>query len=98
MLTEAEVQRSFRTLFKNKDVSPEAFERAEALLDELRAESPLRHRLSLELEEIRKRDHDELIEMVTRALHYKSLLKIALAASTPEDAHNVVEVIEQARS
>lgn len=53
---------------------------------------------SRELEEIRKRDHDELIEMVTRALHDKSLLKIALAASTPEDAHNVVEVIEQARS
>jgi RNA-binding protein YhbY len=53
---------------------------------------------SRELEEIRKRDHDELIQMVTRALHDKSLLKIALAASTPEDAHNVVEVIGQARS
>jgi RNA-binding protein YhbY len=53
---------------------------------------------SRELEEIRKRDHDELIEMMTRALHDKSLLKIALAASTPEDAHNVVEIIEQARS
>jgi hypothetical protein len=53
---------------------------------------------SRELEEIRKRDHDELIQMVTRALHDKSLLKIALAASTPEDAHNVVEVIRQARS
>jgi hypothetical protein len=48
------VQRSFRNLFKSKDVPPDAFERAEALLDELRAESPLRHRLSLELEEIRK--------------------------------------------
>ena len=55
MLTEAEVQRSFRNLFKNKDVpSPETFDRAEALLEELRAESPLRHRLSVELEEIRK--------------------------------------------
>lgn len=54
MLTEAEVQRSFRNLFKSKDVPPETFERAEALLDELRAESPLRHRLSVELEEIRK--------------------------------------------
>lgn len=54
MLTEAEVQRSFRILFKSKDISPDAFEKAEALLDELRAESPLRHRLSLELEEIRK--------------------------------------------
>ena len=51
-----------------------------------------------ELEEIRKRDHDELIELMTRALHDTSLLKIALAVSTPEDAHNVVEVIAQARS
>ena len=33
---------------------PTSFEKAEALLDELRAESPLRHRLSIELEEIRK--------------------------------------------
>ena len=54
LLTEAEAQRSFRILFKSKDISPDAFEKAEALLDELRAESPLRHRLSLELEEIRK--------------------------------------------
>jgi hypothetical protein len=54
LLTESEVQRSFRNLFKTKNISPEVFERAEALLDELRAESPLRHRLSLELEEIRK--------------------------------------------
>jgi hypothetical protein len=48
------VQRSFRNLFKSKDVPADAFEKAEALLDELRAESPLRHRLSLELEELRK--------------------------------------------
>jgi len=54
LLTEAQVQRSFRDLFKSKDVSPEAFEKAEALLEELRAESPLRHRLSVELDEIRK--------------------------------------------
>ena len=54
MLTESEVQRSFRNLFKSKDVAPDTFEKAEALLDELRAESPLRHRLSIELEEIRK--------------------------------------------
>jgi hypothetical protein len=54
LLTESEVQRSFRNLFKSKDISSETFDRAEALLDELRAESPLRHRLSLELEEIRK--------------------------------------------
>lgn len=54
LLTESEVQRSFRNLFKTKDVPPDTFEKAEALLDELRSESPLRHRLSLELEEIRK--------------------------------------------
>jgi hypothetical protein len=54
LLTESEVQRSFRNLFKGKDFSADAFEKAQALLDELRAESPLRHRLSLELEEIRK--------------------------------------------
>jgi len=54
LLTESEVQRSFRTLFKGKDFSTDAFEKAEELLDELRAESPLRHRLSIELEELRK--------------------------------------------
>jgi len=53
---------------------------------------------SRELEEILKHDHDELIEMMTRALHDNSFLKIALAGSTLEDAHNVVQVIEQARS
>jgi hypothetical protein len=41
-------------LFKTKDVPPETFDKAETLLDELRPESPLRHRLSIELEEIRK--------------------------------------------
>ena len=55
MLTENEVQRSFRNLFKSKDVPPDTFDKAEALLEELRAESPLRHRLSVELEEIRTR-------------------------------------------
>ena len=54
MLTESEVQRSFRNLFKNKDVPADTFDKAEALLEELRAESPLRHRLSVELDEIRK--------------------------------------------
>ena len=54
MLTENEVQRSFRKLFTSKDFPPENLEKAEALLDELRCESPLRHRLSEELEELRK--------------------------------------------
>jgi hypothetical protein len=54
LLTEAEVQRSFRNLMRSKDLSEETFEKAEALLNELRAESPLRHRLAVELEEIRR--------------------------------------------
>ena len=54
LLTENEVQRSFMQLFKTPDkVSNDTFERAEELLDELRLESPLRHRLSMELEELR---------------------------------------------
>jgi hypothetical protein len=54
LLTENEVQRSFSQLFKTPDgVNADTFDRAEELLDELRLESPLRHRLSLELEELR---------------------------------------------
>jgi hypothetical protein len=40
-------------LFKGEKNS-EVFEKAEALLDELRPESPLRHRLSSELDELRE--------------------------------------------
>ena len=54
MLTEADVQTSFRELFQRETVDPEIFEQAEELLDELRPESPLRHRLSEELEAIRR--------------------------------------------
>ena len=54
MLTESEVQRSFNQLFKGGERRPELFDRAEALLGELRPESPLRLRLSTELEELRK--------------------------------------------
>lgn len=53
MLTEAEVQRSFSRLLKG-GATAETLDKAEALLEELRAESPLRHRLSVELDEIRK--------------------------------------------
>jgi RNA-binding protein YhbY len=53
---------------------------------------------SRELEEIRKRDHEELVEMMTKVLHDKNLLKITLATGTREDANNVVEAIEQACS
>lgn len=54
LLTESEVQRSFRKLFTSKDFPPENIDKAEALLEELRNESPLRHRLSVELDELRK--------------------------------------------
>jgi hypothetical protein len=53
VLTEQEVSRSWARLFKGEK-SSEAFAKAEALLDELRPESPLRHRLSCELEELRE--------------------------------------------
>jgi hypothetical protein len=54
LLTENEVQRSFSQLFKAQDkINADTFERAEELLDELRLESPLRHRLATELEELR---------------------------------------------
>lgn len=55
MLTEQEVSRSWgRLLHHQGDKTEETFGKAEALLDELRPESPLRHRLSMELEELRR--------------------------------------------
>ncbi len=54
MLTESEVQRTFIKLLKS-GATPENLDKAEVLLDEeLRAESPLRHRLMTEVEELRK--------------------------------------------
>jgi hypothetical protein len=50
-----------------------------------------------ELEEIRRRDHDELVEMMTELLRDKTLLKLELASSTLEDAQDVVQAMEQAR-
>jgi hypothetical protein len=40
-------------VFKTGKIELASFDRAEQLLDELRPESPLRHRLTLELEELR---------------------------------------------
>ena len=54
VLTEKEVSASWRALFKGGNYSEETFAKAEELLDELRLESPLRHRLSGELEELRR--------------------------------------------
>jgi hypothetical protein len=54
VLTEREVSRSWQTLFKGRNHTDETLTKAEELLDELRLESPLRHRLQQELEELRK--------------------------------------------
>jgi hypothetical protein len=54
LLTEQEVSRSWQKLFKVGEVTGETFAKAEALLEELRAESPLRHRLGGELRELRR--------------------------------------------
>jgi hypothetical protein len=52
LLTEQEVSRSWRKLITEPEFTAETAQRAEALLDELRPESPLRHRLGNELVEI----------------------------------------------
>ncbi|MGB1926434.1 MAG: hypothetical protein ACPHL6_07880 [Rubripirellula sp.] len=54
MLTESTVETMFRRLMNEPDRSEETFDKAEELLEEeLRPESPLRHRLSVELDELR---------------------------------------------
>ena len=54
MLTENEIQRMWRALFRDHEIGDETFAGAEALLEELRPESPLRLRLDGELSELRK--------------------------------------------
>ncbi len=54
MLTEKEIARSWRALFRGGELNDETFAKAEVLLDELRPESPLRHRLGAELRELRE--------------------------------------------
>ena len=53
MLTEQEVARSWSQIFRKDNIEVASFDRAEQLLDELRPESPLRLRLTTELEELR---------------------------------------------
>jgi len=55
LLTEQEVTRNFSQIFKGSSFDLSVFDRAELLLEELRPESPLRHRLTIELEELRSR-------------------------------------------
>jgi len=55
LLTESTVEKMFRKLINDPNRGQERFDEAEDLLDEeLRDESPLRHRLSQELEELRE--------------------------------------------
>jgi hypothetical protein len=55
LLTEQEISRTWRSLFRGAGCTDEALAKAEQLLDELRPESPLRHRLGAELDELRQR-------------------------------------------
>jgi len=55
LLTEQEVAYSWSRLFKGQQITDEVIGKAEVLLDELRAESPLRHRLEMELSELREK-------------------------------------------
>jgi hypothetical protein len=55
LLTEQEISRSWRKLFKGNQITGDLLDKAEALLTELRPESPLRHRLEAELTELRRR-------------------------------------------
>ena len=61
LLTEQEISRSWRILFRHNELSESTFARADALLEELRPESPLRHRLGAELHELRKRQGEGLV-------------------------------------
>ena len=54
LLTEGQVERSFRKIVIGPSIEAEALDKAEELLDELRPESPLKHRLSTELDELRE--------------------------------------------
>jgi hypothetical protein len=54
MLNERDVTTMWRNLFKGKEVTVQSLAEAEEMLDDLSPESPLRVRLSTELEEMRK--------------------------------------------
>ena len=61
MLTESEVQQSYRQLVYRNDLDETAINKAENLLGELRPESPLRMRLWTELQELRKLKIDSTV-------------------------------------
>ena len=54
MLTESTVEKMFRRMMNDPKRDESTFDKAEELLEEeLRPESPLRHRLTIELDELR---------------------------------------------
>ena len=54
LLTESTVEKMFREMMSDPNRSEASFDKAEELLEEeLRPESPLRHRLTVELDELR---------------------------------------------
>lgn len=52
MLTEQQIARSWQKLLAKQELTEEVIAKAEALLAGLRPESPLRHRLRSELDEL----------------------------------------------
>ena len=54
MLNEGQVALLWQRLFAEQQVTPESLDRADELIEQLRAESPLRFRLERELREIRQ--------------------------------------------
>ncbi|MDG2407744.1 MAG: hypothetical protein P8M53_01890 [Pirellulales bacterium] len=55
MRTEQEIARSWSGLFNGQDLNGQILDQAEDLIDALRPESPLRHRLDAELAELRQK-------------------------------------------
>jgi hypothetical protein len=60
LLTEQQIARAWAALFCDSTRGDDAFAHAEQLLEELRPESPLRHRLATELDELRQRAGQEV--------------------------------------
>lgn len=52
MLTEKEVSASWNKLFSKREMNDEVVKKAQDLIDNLRPESPLRHRLDTELAQL----------------------------------------------
>ena len=54
LLSESSVEESIRKLLASPERNEETFDKVEELLEELRPESPLRHRLTQEIDELRE--------------------------------------------